>query len=273
MRKYILTSFLITIVLSGCDNSFEVFDEDNGLFAVHGVLQSQKSVNYIRVRDLSLPFETEATEQFNAEVRLTNLDNDSTETLVPIREQFDDIYYHNFEILNVQSDTEYVLEIEGFNGKFAQIRVKTPDIITHSISPVVRDCKTNIRVEFTNATDGGNIDLRVEDSFVNGMNNSKGIDLTSTDFFKKFYLSSSIKTVKPDSENLFSPLVYEFRPIDTSAFLGAQDCDDVNRNSVYITYIYYSKGLQEKVRFDKEDVVASTNRFGAVYVGNLVVSF
>ena len=78
--QYILL-LAASFVFFYCDNSFDPLDEETGIYAIYGVLDLNDSTNYIRIRDLNVPFTAEATESIDAEVSLEILDNAQSFTL------------------------------------------------------------------------------------------------------------------------------------------------------------------------------------------------
>ena len=109
--------FILLLILCSCDNSLEPVDQETGTYSVYGVLDLNEAPNYIRVRDLKIPFTAEATKEIDAEVILQNLDSNSTERLEDIKTQFNGVFQHNFEVDRIFPDTEYRLTVKNAAGE------------------------------------------------------------------------------------------------------------------------------------------------------------
>ncbi|MEO9885808.1 MAG: hypothetical protein ABJR05_02070 [Balneola sp.] len=262
--------FILLLILCSCDNSLEPVDQETGTYSVYGVLDLNEAPNYIRVRDLKIPFTAEATKEIDAEVILQNLDSNSTERLEDIKTQFNGVFQHNFEVGRIFPDTEYRLTVKNAAGEGLEFVAKTPSILTKSISPDNRDCFTETFINFGN-TNGGNMDYVLDTVAVKG-DESRGIS-----FLEAFYLKKS-GTLLANDEEPTEPLFFDFIPgkvLNTNLGIPRplKKCSDLMFDRYVITYIYYSKGLQEKVANDPFDILSSTARFGAFYSDTIVVKF
>ncbi len=274
IANLILIGLVFGLVLSGCDNSFNPVDFENGLYSVYGVFQAQKEPNFIRVRDLNVPFTLEATENIDAQVILENLDTDASQTLNSIRTLTEETYIHNFVASNIKHDTNYRVEVKRSDGRFLEFTAKTPKVITTSVSPQVRDCKTEITIEFENTIDGGNIQLVVWEVPVDNDTSTPGIDITSSDYIKNFYvLGAPVNTIKPNSNNISAPLEYKFRPIEYNPLDIPDECSGMSIDRLFVSYIYFSEGLQEELAEERFDPLRSSTKFGAIYVDTLIIPF
>lgn len=263
MKKLLIILILSFGYIGSCDNTVNPVDEDTGLYSVYGVLELGKSRNVIRIRDLKAPFTLEDTEKIDAEVTLENLETNVVETLTRERFRQNGVYHHNFIVQNILPDTGYELKIVRSDGRSRKLRIRTPSITTKSISPANRDCKTQLEVEFGNIN-GGLIEYVLKPDIIDPMRG---------DFFRIFY-SFVRAVVDSDVNNPRSPLTTTFKPIEYSPDLNPEiECNELGIDKLYITYVYYSEGLQEKLNNPDFDPLESIELFGAVYVDTLVIPF
>lgn len=144
-----LIVFGSTVLLAGCDNTIEPFDEETGLYSIYGYLSLSEESNVIRVRHLNEPLDSDAARELDAEVRLENVEDGTTERLESSLQEFDGVYVHNFEVtMPVEPETQYQLTVERSDGATATSAATTPNIGEVDYGPEGEDCDTPIRITF-----------------------------------------------------------------------------------------------------------------------------
>ena len=259
VRNVLSLVFFFTL---SCDNSLEPVDKNLGSYSVYGVLDLNNNKNYIRVRYLKAPFTVEATKEIDASVVLEDLDSGSSQILRNARTQYKGVFQHNFEVDEVVPNTEYRLKIEKSDGRLLELQTKTPSLAVKSITPEARNCKTPITFELSNLN-GGSIEYVLS---------SRRMNLDEPLFFEAFY-KENIRVFKPDENNPQEPLSVTFVLGDGPGTPDFEECRELNFNKYYVTFIYYSKGLQENISRSEFDVLESTIRFGALYADQFAIEF
>lgn len=258
--QYILL-LAASFVFFYCDNSFDPLDEETGIYAIYGVLDLNDSTNYIRIRDLNVPFTAEATESIDAEVSLEILDNAQSFTLNSEREDIEGVYEFNFlHDRPILPDETYQLSVKRSDGEEVVLTAISPTKPSPQISPLNQNCYTPI--DFTiGPLNGGVIVYEI------------GFPLNR--FYTNF-LWGSKQYFFPDSVEDSSELTFSFIPHEAltraSRFYSDDDqCGDLLPTAeIAVSYTHYGPGFYEQI-FDSEFDIQRTFRFGALYYDTLLI--
>jgi|GEM_PF-477255 len=261
--NYLLFIFVF-ISISSCDSAIDPLDKETGVYAVYGVLDLNKETNFIRVRDLNVPFTLEATEFLDAKVTLEHLNSGSTYTLESERKEYDGVYLHNFKFNEfVIPDNTYQLTVTRSDGRIVNMTIETPTKPTPQIAPINQNCFTPITFK---------LDPLYESTLVLQIGYFTGASSDRDD--SKFYKWSSPYIFKPDSTKNKRIVTYSFLPKEelsrVSPFRGRKCSEILREEIIYINYTHYGAGFYEKV-FEQEFDIMDTQQFGPLYYDTLAI--
>lgn len=121
---------LITGILAGCeDRNISPFEESSGAYSIYGALEISKIPNYIRVKNVKMPFLSDSAKTMDAKVIFEDLQEGTRTELRDTVVNFSGNYTHNF-IVNQQLEHEkkYKLTVEGPDGETVTSTATTPSI-------------------------------------------------------------------------------------------------------------------------------------------------
>jgi len=254
-----LFSLFIGLMLAGAmiaacdDNELDPIDRDTGIYGIYGALNLDDELNYIRVKDLKAEFTQAATDTIDATVTLENLESGAVQTLGSETLKWEDIYLHNF-IVNgpIAPDTRYRVTATSLDGAEVAIETMTPTMPAPHILPINDDCYTPITITF-DPSNGGTIVLRL------------GIQISFL-----FWRTEQVLQADPNTPE---KITYTFTPREELRFIpggfGDTRCYELRDDTFYIAYTHYGPGFYEKIENDPFDILASTDRLGALYQDTL----
>lgn len=243
-------------MIAACDNNeLDPIDRDTGIYGMYGALDLNKQVNYIRVKDLNAEFTEAATETIDATVTFENLENGAVQTLDSETLKWEDINLHNFIVKGpIAPDTRYRVTAERSDGVKVAIETLTPTVPVPQANPINEDCHTPITVAFE-PTNGSTMGLKL--GFLRGDTLWRVEQIVQADQQNRNRISYTF--VPQDELDLFPP--------------GNQTilCNELSESNVFIAYVHYSPGFYEKIENDPFDILASTDRLGALYYDTLAI--
>lgn len=129
-RFFGIAFLLIALVISGCDErSISPLEESSGTYSVYGALSIDQNRNFIRVRDLTVPFLSDSARNIDAEVTLEDLQEGTSTTLEDSVINFGGNYTHNFIVdQQLEPDRSYQLTVERSDGTTVTSMATTPGI-------------------------------------------------------------------------------------------------------------------------------------------------
>jgi len=258
----VFVSVLLFVIATGfvysCDNTLEPVDYDTGIYSIYGALDLRKDTNYVRVRDLNMPFTTEATQELDAQVLFENLDSDIQE-LLDFELLFEsDVYHHNFKIPDpIQPNTNYKITVTRSDGESINVSTLTPTNPDPIAQPVNEKCYTPVDITFDPVYES-TIEFYIEFQ-------------PRAPFFRT-RLGPYIlrKNSESDPRAQFS-----FMPVDLTKMvpmsLSTLRCTDLMRPYFEFYFTHYAEGFYEELNASSFDAFESTQRFGAYYRDTLVV--
>lgn len=121
---------VVIIVTTGCeDRTIHPFEEGTNAYSVYGALEVTNPPNYIRVKDLRVPFLSESAKTLDANVTFENLQEGTSTELRDTVVNFSGNYTHNFIVeQQLEPDNTYKLTIEGSEGETVTSTATTPAI-------------------------------------------------------------------------------------------------------------------------------------------------
>ncbi len=257
-KKILLLLFgllMATGLLASCENELDPIDRDIGIYGLYGVLDLNRQVNYIRVKDLNAEFTEAATDIIDATVTFENMETGSIQMLQSTKLEWDGIFLHNF-IVNgpIAPDTRYRVTAERSDGAEVAIETLTPTMPVPQAKPINEDCHTPITVAFE-PINGSTIGLKL--GFLRG---------------DTLWRVEQIVEANQQNSNRIS---YTFVPQDELDLFppGNQTilCNELSETNVFVSYVHYSPGFYDKIKNDPFDILASTDRLGALYYDTLAI--
>jgi len=243
-----------------CDNSIDPIDRETGIYAVYGILDLNEQTNFIRVRDLNVPFTAEGTREIDAEVTLENLQTGSLQVLESERQQYEDIFAHNF-VYNgeVIPETEYRLTVERSDGRAVTMTITTSTKPAPNVAPFNQNCHVPIDFELS-PLDGSTVVLRV--------------GFPDPDPDEEWWWGRE-HVLKPNDPQSPGKVAFTFIPheqVNEILLRGNRNCrDTLHDGNIYLSYTHYGPGFYERISEEPFDIFGSAQRFGALYYDTLAI--
>jgi hypothetical protein len=152
----VCAALLGTLLLVGCENSFEPFAEE-GAYSIYGYLSTERARQFIRVKPLNEPLDLSSAAPLGVTVTLENLTAGTATTLRDSVVVFEDenarSITHNFWTdAPIQPGAEYRITVDGPAGM-----TRATTLVPVDADPVVRPdsagCIDTFSVAFLNADD------------------------------------------------------------------------------------------------------------------------
>ena len=154
--KLFYTLFFLLLFLASCtDTKISPFEISSGYFSVYGAMNTDSTLNYIRIKDVQTPLlsPVEEIETFSA-----TLENLQTNEVKPLEKEiliFNENPTMNFIVDEVfQQRSSYKLTVTGTNGEISTSIATTPGNTTLTLTPeVTEECSEEILIEFDDVKD------------------------------------------------------------------------------------------------------------------------
>ena len=138
---------LFFIAFFACDNTLELTDPSGDQFSVYGVLDMNKDLNIIRIKDLKVPIEAMAKEPLDAMVVLENITTGEVEVLRDSVVVFDGVPTYNFYTeMEITPESDFLLTITRQNGEMTTATALSPNILEFDIDQDMPGCRTEVVV-------------------------------------------------------------------------------------------------------------------------------
>ncbi len=136
--------------LAACEANFSPVNEERGQYSIYGSLNLDQQQNYIRVKNLNIPFANDTAASLNADVSLQNLNTGETEMLRDSIIKAAGVNTFVFITdMEIESDTEYLATVQGDNDAEVSIQTKTPVIVDEIMWPSQQiACRENFEITF-----------------------------------------------------------------------------------------------------------------------------
>lgn len=154
----------ISIFLVGCvDQTIEPFEKEEGIFSVYGFLEVNETPNFVRIRDLSVPFDDADQIRLNAMVTFEDLDRGTSVVLEDTVVWFGQNRTHNFIIQEeIRPNGKYRITAERPDGKTVESLATAPGLTeVHAEPSEDVDCEEQIEFSFSNVPDPEQVRMEV----------------------------------------------------------------------------------------------------------------
>lgn len=256
ITKIILLS-AVSYFFYSCDDMLEPVDKETGIYSIHGALDLNKTTNVVRVRDLNVPFTSEATQEIDAQVLFENIDSGMQE-LLDYELLFESgVFHHNFKISGaIEPNTNYKITVTRSDGESITVSTITPTKPEPEAHPVNEQCYTPVEITFDPVYE------------------------STIEFFIEFQAKNFLRTrlgpyvIQRNSES--DPRAqFTFLPADLMKMvpgsLGRLRCTDMLFPRFEFYFSHFSKGFHEYIKASSFDAFESTQRFGSFYLDTLIV--
>lgn len=167
--QYAATAFCLLLLITGCDNSIEPFDEQ-GTYSIYGVLYQSRDVQFIRVKPLSVPIGQVDSGSVNATVTFENLTKGTStvleDSIMTFKEGDTKILTHNYWTdAPITPKTKYRITVEGDAKEAVQTTTITPTSTDADLNPQDGGCNDTYTVVFEEVDDMRRIQAWVEIKF------------------------------------------------------------------------------------------------------------
>lgn len=249
---WLFNCFLALLMIAGCDNTIDGFDEEGGVggFSVYGALDYSKDVHFIRVQDLSAPLLADSVAELDVEVSLTNVDAGITETLPDSVIVFDDIATHNFRTtMDITPQTTYRLKVEDDEGFTQNFEAITPADAEVTVTPTDGyTCNTVIRITFDPVQSN---------------------ELVQGEFLFSFRGAGITVEADVQQNNGMARIVFEPRDVVSEGIGDAFECG-LDVSAFVLKYTHIGPGFEEILN-DFEGL--GTEQFVGLFQDNITFSF
>ena len=154
--KLFYTLFFLLLFLASCtDTKISPFEISSGYFSVYGALNTDSTLNHIRIKDVQTPLLSPVEEIETFSVTLENLQTNEVKPLEKEILIFNENPTMNFIVDEVfQQRSSYKLTVTGTNGEISTSIATTPGNTTLTLTPeVTEECSEEILIEFDDVKD------------------------------------------------------------------------------------------------------------------------
>lgn len=150
------------LLLAGCsERSINPLETSSGTYSVYGALSMDQATNYIRVRDVTVPFLSDSAQRLDATVIFEDLQQPAGTELEGYPVDFSGNFAHIFTLnWQLQPRRAYKLSVERSDGLTVTSTATTPGITKVELSKppdadarVVADCTEPITFTYKNVKD------------------------------------------------------------------------------------------------------------------------
>lgn len=127
---------LVILLVYGCDErSISPLEESSGTYSVYGALSIDQTPNFVRVRDVTVPFLSDSAQTLDATVIFEDLQEGTSTILEDSVVNFGGNYTHNFIVeQQLEPDRSYRLTVERSDGTTVTSTATTPAITEVELS-------------------------------------------------------------------------------------------------------------------------------------------
>jgi hypothetical protein len=146
-----LAALLCIALLTGCDTAIEPFSQD-GVYSVYGYISATQNRQFIRVRSLKEPLDSNSPSSLDATVTLENLATGEATELNDSLIVFDDedsrtVTYNFWTDMRIQHNTQYELTVDGPEGVTRAVTT-TPTGADPAVMPDSSSCVAPFTILF-----------------------------------------------------------------------------------------------------------------------------
>lgn len=156
LMKLIYTPFILIIFMVSCtDTKINPFEVNSGYFSVYGAMNTDSTLNHIRIKDVQTPLLSPVEEIETFSATLENLQTNEIDLLDKEIIIFNENPTLNFIVDQVfEPRSSYKLTVTGTDGKISTSIATTPGNTSLTLTPeVTEDCSEEILIEFDDVKD------------------------------------------------------------------------------------------------------------------------
>ena len=224
------------------DRTIDPYEGEESIYSMYGALEVGKTPNYIRIKDLQIPFNQEDPSGLDATVRFENLENGTTTILKDTVVSFSGNVTHNYIVEeSIQPREEYRITAERSDGAIVQTIANAPHVTEVVAVPIENvDCERQIEFMFKNVPAPEQVVMEVGFFHNNQMlwNQVSIVDqLKRVEETDQFYISLSPRNLLVE---VFTPRLdgEDGRPIPPRFLLPTVKCHELQSNVATIRYTH-----------------------------------
>jgi hypothetical protein len=288
--KYIAASFftcLFVLLIAGCsDRSISPLETSSGTYSVYGALSLDRATNYIRVRNVTIPFLSDSARRLDATVTFEDLQQETSTELEGYPVDFSGNFAHIFTLnWQMQPRRAYRLSVERSDGLTVTSTATTPGITEVELSKppeddgrVVADCTEPITFTYKNVKEPEWVLMEVGFEYQEELHWARIIDVAEL----KYKENADQMFVRMSPRNL----LFEVFPLphwiehgnDPLLGLPLVRCFQLDTNLVRIRYIHFGPEwyqIDEERRgpvgtLESPDIEGGLGFLGAYHKGSFV---
>lgn len=279
-----LVTLIIGYTISSCsDRTINPFEENQGVFSVYGALKVGESPNYIRVRDLLQPFNSDTTEDLGATVTFTDLSTGESTVLRDTSVVFSGNITYNYILEeDLKLDNQYRITVEGSDGRSVSSIATTPrqTIADHQPDDEFVFCETTLDFTFDNVEPPEFVQMEIGVEY-NGQYHWAPMEIVGDIEYdpvtEKMVVEMSPRNLLVE---VFPPIIPDNPYFNPYLLFPTVGCDDLDSNIIQIRYTHFGPEWgtgrpQENSPIDIESGLIENGLgfFGAYRTDTLMVQF
>lgn len=265
--SWIYLAITFCLLCTGCDNSIQPLDRENGVYSIYGALDLREDVNFVRIKNLNRTLQEDTSGTIDATVVIEDLKTGNSDVMQDSIVAFEGIKTHNFYTgMNILPDTRYRVSVERSDGRTVSAEAETPSIVQADVEPVMEDCLTPIHVTFTPVEQRNNLRLNI------GFNYEGNVQWVP--------FRENLGAGPGDIDHGGNSETYSFIPkIILDSFSGASNffdsgateiwCHQLDDDRFYVRYTHYGPGSFESSTSDSLQIPKGTGRLLSLYKDTL----
>lgn len=264
----------LIFMLSGCaDRMIDPYEGERSIYSIYGALEVGKTPNYIRVKDLQVPFDQENPPDLDATVRFENLDSGTVTALEDTVVHFSINPAHNFIVIEpIQPLGRYRITAERPDGAIVQTMAMGPHVTEVEAEPTENvDCEKQIEFTFKNVPAPEQVVMEVGFFHEDKMqwNKVRIVDqLKRIEGTDQLFISMSPRNLLVE---VFTPRLDDDdgRPIPPRLLLPTVKCHELQSDVAHIRYNHFGPEWEAVVPIypvNPDDVMDVENGLGFVGV-------
>ncbi len=228
----LLLPAFVLLLISGCDNTIEPFEEDETNYSMYGYFKMSEDEHYIRVKDVNRPLLADSTRDIDVEVTFKNLTRDEETVLEGERVELEDLYVHNFPVeVDVNPLDEYELVAERSSGETSKASVDVPEWTDAIVTPEDQSCTTEVEVKFPEAAKRQRIEARA------------GFEMNNQTYwitqFANYDEDDNVTVTFVPQEMINVMFIEDYQPGDDLFSAPPYECSDMDADYFLVEYFHY----------------------------------
>ena len=263
-------------MLAGCDSrSISPLEESSGTYSIYGALSISKSPNYIRVKDLTVPFLSDSARNIDAIVTFEDLQQGTSTVLEDTVVNFSGNFVHNFIVDQpLQPNGEYRLRAERSDGAVATSKATAPGVTNVVLSDEEIPCTMSFTTRFQNVVRPEYVRMEVGATYqgsVHWADVGQVAQVQRTPNADEMFITMTPRNYLVE---IFPPGQIDNPSIDPRILSPTVACDELDTNVIMIRYNHFGPewdlirpGRGPFDPTESPDVVDGLGFFGAYRTG------